>query len=169
MLMLTVFQSVSSYFPDLLTNSIMFTVYVCSCVHDQCEIITALVFGFAVWVMYVLARRYSLKFLLMNHSWMYEPFGRISLLNKIWFGLVKVVQGRDPLLYGYQSALPKLPVPSLQGTKSRVSWLLHFPSVLADLSNHVLYHWNFVTDCISCNLCNPYFCRLHIATIKQNF
>ena len=91
------------------------------CVHDQCEVITAVLFGMGVWVTYVLLRRYSLKLLLMNHSWMYEPHGKISLKNKIWLALVSVLKGRDPLLYGYQGALPKLPVPSLQGTHDRVS------------------------------------------------
>ena len=96
----------------------------CSCVHDQCEIITAILFGLGVWVTYVLVRRYTLKLLLMNHSWMYEPFGKISLPNKIWIGLVKLIQGREPLLYGYQSALPKLPVPSLEGTRERVNYCI---------------------------------------------
>ncbi|KAF6018437.1 CPT1A [Bugula neritina] len=98
-------EKASTFFPD--------------CVHEQCEIISAVLFGLGVWVIYVLVRRYLLRLLLINHSWMYEPFGRISLPNKIWLGLVKFLQGRDPLLYGYQSALPKLPVPSLQGTHDR--------------------------------------------------
>ena len=82
--------------------------------------ITAFLYGLLVWVGYVLVRRYSLKLLLMNHSWMYEQHGKISLPNKIWIGMVKLLQGREPLLYGYQSALPKLPVPSLKGTHDRV-------------------------------------------------
>lgn len=80
----------------------------------------ALFFGIAVWILYVLVWRYTLKLLLLNHSWMYEPHGRMSLPNKLWVGLVKLFNGRHPLLYSYQAALPKLPVPSLRQTHHRV-------------------------------------------------
>ena len=90
------------------------------CVHDQCEVIAALCFGISVWVLYVLVWRYSLKLLLMNHTWMYGAHGKMSMPNKVWVGLVKLLKGKHPLLYSFQAALPKLPVPGLSSTKKRV-------------------------------------------------
>ena len=94
--------------------------FIYRCVHDQCEVIAALCFGISVWVLYVLVWRYSLKLLLMNHTWMYGAHGKMSMPNKVWVGLVKLLKGKHPLLYSFQAALPKLPVPGLSNTKKRV-------------------------------------------------
>lgn len=80
----------------------------------------ALFFGIAVWILYVLVWRYTLKLLLLNHTWMYGQHGKMSLPNKLWVLLVKLLNGKHPLLYSYQAALPRLPVPSLQSTHDRV-------------------------------------------------
>ena len=37
---------------------------------------------------------------------------------------VKILSGRKPLLYSYQGAMPKLPVPALKDTMNRVSHLM---------------------------------------------
>ncbi|XP_067951090.1 carnitine O-palmitoyltransferase 1, liver isoform-like isoform X2 [Watersipora subatra] len=96
-----------------------FTGFFPECVHDSCEVMAAFFFGVAVWILCVLLWRYTLKLLLLNHSWMYSPFGKMSLPNKLWVALVKLLNGTNPLLYSFQSALPKLPVPSLSSTKKR--------------------------------------------------
>jgi len=44
----------------------------------------------AVWLVGILAIRYTLKALLSYHGWMHEPRGKISLLTKLW--LVVVLQ-----------------------------------------------------------------------------
>ena len=44
----------------------------------------------------------------------------MSMPNKVWVGLVKLLKGKHPLLYSFQAALPKLPVPGLSSTKKRV-------------------------------------------------
>jgi len=41
--------------------------------------------------------------------------------NKLWLAFVTLLKGKKPLLYSYQAALPKLPVPSLKGTHDNVS------------------------------------------------
>ena len=50
---------------------------------------------------------------------------RMQISVAIWSlflqGLTKVLGGRRPLLYSYQSSLPKLPVPALRDTMKRVS------------------------------------------------
>ncbi|KAF6034470.1 CPT1A [Bugula neritina] len=89
------------------------------CVHEQCELFAALVFGITVWVAYVLVWRYTLKLLFLNHTWMYSPHGRMSLPNKIWVVIVNLIKGTKPLLFSFQAALPKLPVPSLRSTQKR--------------------------------------------------
>ena len=48
---------------------------------------------------------------------------------------MKVLTGRRPLLYSYQGALPRLPVPSLHDTMERVSKIL--------LKNCQVYICNF--------------------------
>jgi hypothetical protein len=56
---------------------------------------------------------------------MYEERGKgrvISARTKIWFLFVKILSGGSkPLLYSYQGSLPRLPLPSLKETMSRVS------------------------------------------------
>uniref|UniRef100_A0A023GNS8 carnitine O-palmitoyltransferase n=1 Tax=Amblyomma triste TaxID=251400 RepID=A0A023GNS8_AMBTT len=75
-----------------------------------------------LWVLWSLAQRYALKGLFLYKGWMYESRGsgsKISLRTKLWFGAVKLLKGRDPLLFSYQSTLPKLPLPSLDDTMQR--------------------------------------------------
>lgn len=77
------------------------------------------VFTTVLWMIMIVALRYTLKLLLTYTRWMYEPRKRMSFVTKIWLGLVSLFVGRKPLLYSYQGSLPKLPVPSLDDTMSR--------------------------------------------------
>lgn len=76
------------------------------------------------WLSAVYFLRYSLKMLFMYKGWMYEsPFkgSKPSLATKIWATFVKAVgRWNTPKLYSYQSSLPRLPLPSLHETMTRV-------------------------------------------------
>ncbi|KAF6033699.1 CPT1B [Bugula neritina] len=76
------------------------------CVHEQCELFAALVFGITVWVAYVLVWRYTLKLLFLNHTWMYSPHGRMSLPNKIWVVIVSLIKGRNPCCSAFRQRYP---------------------------------------------------------------
>lgn len=82
---------------------------------------TAMAFaiGLLAWVAFILVWRLSLKLLLSWHGWMYEEHGKISLVTKVWMLALKVLKGGKPRLCSFQASLPKLPVPSLSGTKER--------------------------------------------------
>jgi carnitine O-palmitoyltransferase 1 len=84
--------------------------------------------GVIVWLAIIYSVRYTLKVLLMYKGWMYEQRGKgrvISLRTKIWFLLIKMFSGGSrPLLYSYQGSLPRLPLPSLKETMTRVSFFI---------------------------------------------
>jgi carnitine O-palmitoyltransferase 1 len=62
-------------------------------------------------------RQFALKKLFSYHGWMYQEHGKpMGLGPKVWGGLVKLLVGRNPSLYSYQSVLPTLPLPSLDDT-----------------------------------------------------
>ncbi|XP_064489584.1 carnitine O-palmitoyltransferase 1, liver isoform-like [Ornithodoros turicata] len=76
----------------------------------------------AIWVLWSLCQRYMLKALFLYKGWMYEARGspnKVSWQTRLWFFGVKVLRGRNPLLFSYQSTLPKLPLPSLDDTMAR--------------------------------------------------
>jgi hypothetical protein len=81
-----------------------------------------------VWLTIIYAVRYTLKLLLMYKGWMYEERGKgrvISARTRIWLLLVKILSGGSkPLLYSYQGSLPRLPLPSLKESMSRVSFVM---------------------------------------------
>ncbi|XP_054029862.1 carnitine O-palmitoyltransferase 1, muscle isoform isoform X1 [Dryobates pubescens] len=77
------------------------------------------VFSTGVWLSAVLIFRQLLKLLLSYHGWMFEPHGKMSRSTRIWVALMKLLSVRKPLLYSFQTSLPKLPVPSVQATISR--------------------------------------------------
>lgn len=75
-----------------------------------------------LWVVWSLAQRYALKGLFMYKGWMYESRGsgsKVSLTTRLWFCGVRLLKGKNPLLFSYQSTLPKLPLPSLDDTMER--------------------------------------------------
>ncbi|XP_065485800.1 carnitine O-palmitoyltransferase 1, muscle isoform [Caloenas nicobarica] len=81
--------------------------------------VSAVLFSTGVWLSAVLLFRQALKLLLSYHGWMFEPHGKMSRSTKIWVALMKVLSIRKPLLYSFQTSLPKLPVPSVQATITR--------------------------------------------------
>ncbi|CAL8264510.1 unnamed protein product [Gadus morhua 'NCC'] len=81
--------------------------------------LSALVFSTLLWLSVILALRFCLKLLLSYHRWMFEKHGRTSTTTKVWVTLLRLLSGRKPLLYSYQTSLPHLPVPTIKDTLSR--------------------------------------------------
>ncbi|KAG9342935.1 hypothetical protein JZ751_015151 [Albula glossodonta] len=82
-------------------------------------VVSAVLFGTLLWISLIFAMRLCLRQLLSYHRWMFELHGKISLTTKVWAVLVRLLSGREPLLYSYQSSLPHLPVPSIKDTVRR--------------------------------------------------
>ncbi|ROI15142.1 Carnitine O-palmitoyltransferase 1, liver isoform [Anabarilius grahami] len=78
--------------------------------------LSALLFSTLLWLSLILALRFCLKLLLSYHRWMFEQHGCISTKTKVWATLVRLLSGRKPLLYSYQTSLPHLPVPPIKDT-----------------------------------------------------
>lgn len=78
-----------------------------------------------LWLTVVFSLRYSLKLLLMYKGWMYEQRGKgvsISTSTKLWIVFVRILSGwNTPRLYSFQGSLPRLPLPSVHDTMTRVS------------------------------------------------
>ncbi|TKC52287.1 hypothetical protein EI555_000406 [Monodon monoceros] len=83
------------------------------------KVVSGVLFGTGLWVALIIAMRYSLKVLLSYHGWMFAQHGKISRATKIWMGMVKIFSGRKPMLYSFQTSLPRLPVPAVQDTVNR--------------------------------------------------
>uniref|UniRef100_A0A4W5Q0A2 carnitine O-palmitoyltransferase n=1 Tax=Hucho hucho TaxID=62062 RepID=A0A4W5Q0A2_9TELE len=81
--------------------------------------LSVLVFSTLLWLSLILTLRFCLKLLLSYHRWMFEQHGRISTTTKVWVTLVRLLSGRKPLLYSYQTSLPCLPVPPIKDTLER--------------------------------------------------
>ncbi|NXE17035.1 CPT1B palmitoyltransferase, partial [Lophotis ruficrista] len=82
-------------------------------------LLSAALFSTGLWLAAVLLSRRALRLLLSYHGWMFEPHGRASRSTRIWVALVKVLSVRKPLLYSFQTSLPKLPVPPVEATIAR--------------------------------------------------
>ncbi|XP_014380535.1 carnitine O-palmitoyltransferase 1, muscle isoform isoform X2 [Alligator sinensis] len=82
-------------------------------------LLSATLFSTGVWISGILIFRQTLKLLLSYQGWMFEPHGKMSRGTKVWAAVMKVMTGHKPMLYSFQSALPKLPVPSVQATIHR--------------------------------------------------
>ncbi|KAM6436351.1 carnitine O-palmitoyltransferase 1, muscle isoform 1-T2 [Liasis olivaceus] len=93
----------------------------CSCYFSlrQQTLLSALLFSTGVWLAGIWLRRQMLKLLLSYHGWMFEPHGKTSFSTKVWVAMVKVMSGRHPMLYSFQTSLPKLPVPYVEDTVQR--------------------------------------------------
>ncbi|NXF41686.1 CPT1B palmitoyltransferase, partial [Nyctibius bracteatus] len=98
--------------------------------------VSAALFSTGVWLSAVLLFRQALKLLLSYHGWMFEPHGRMSRSTKIWVALMKVLSVRKPLLYSFQTSLPKLPVPPVEATITRVRDGEGGPSVVGRWGGH---------------------------------
>ncbi|XP_038857237.1 carnitine O-palmitoyltransferase 1, liver isoform-like isoform X1 [Salvelinus namaycush] len=82
-------------------------------------VLSAILFSTGLWLSLILMLRYTLKALLSYHAWIFESHGKISFCTKLWLSLVKMLSGRRPLLYSFQTSLPRLPVPSVDDTITR--------------------------------------------------
>uniref|UniRef100_G3VL18 carnitine O-palmitoyltransferase n=1 Tax=Sarcophilus harrisii TaxID=9305 RepID=G3VL18_SARHA len=83
------------------------------------NIVSGILFGTGLWVTLIMAMRYSLKMLLSYHGWMFAEHGKLSRATRIWMGMVKIFSGRKPMLYSFQTSLPRLPVPAVKDTVNR--------------------------------------------------
>ncbi|KAG7454332.1 hypothetical protein MATL_G00258530 [Megalops atlanticus] len=82
-------------------------------------IVSAILFATGLWLSLIFVLRYTLKVLLAYHGWIFEPHGHMSCSTRLWMRLVKMFSGRRPLLYSFQSSLPRLPVPRVSDTIKR--------------------------------------------------
>ncbi|NXN99271.1 CPT1B palmitoyltransferase, partial [Rhinopomastus cyanomelas] len=82
-------------------------------------VVSVTLFSTGAWLSAVLLFRQALRLLLSYHGWMFEPHGRMSRSTRVWVALMKLLSIRKPLLYSFQTSLPKLPVPSVEATVSR--------------------------------------------------
>ncbi|XP_067830625.1 carnitine O-palmitoyltransferase 1, liver isoform-like isoform X2 [Heptranchias perlo] len=87
--------------------------------HQGQSMVSALLFATGLWLALIFVMRQILKTLLSYHGWMFEEHGKVSLTTKVWFTLVKIFSGRKPMLYSFQTSLPRLPVPSIKDTLRR--------------------------------------------------
>ncbi|NWI09631.1 CPT1A palmitoyltransferase, partial [Crypturellus soui] len=83
------------------------------------NIVSGILFGTGLWVALIVTMRYSLKMLLSYHGWIFAEYGKLSAGHRIWMALVKFFSGRKPMLYSFQTSLPRLPVPSVKDTVNR--------------------------------------------------
>uniref|UniRef100_A0A8C0FXQ8 Carnitine O-palmitoyltransferase 1, muscle isoform n=1 Tax=Chelonoidis abingdonii TaxID=106734 RepID=A0A8C0FXQ8_CHEAB len=84
-------------------------------------LLSAVLFSTGVWFSGILLCRQSLKLLLSYHGWMFEPHGKMSWSTRVWV----MISGRNPMLYSFQTSLPKLPVPSVEATIRRYLESVH--------------------------------------------
>ncbi|XP_058165038.1 carnitine O-palmitoyltransferase 1, muscle isoform [Dasypus novemcinctus] len=82
-------------------------------------LISMAVFSTGVWVTGIFFFRQTLKLLLSYHGWMFEMHGKASHSTRIWAICVRLLSSRRPMLYSFQTSLPKLPVPSVSATVQR--------------------------------------------------
>ncbi|XP_040826787.1 carnitine O-palmitoyltransferase 1, liver isoform [Ochotona curzoniae] len=83
------------------------------------NVVSGVLFGTGLWVTLIVAMRYSLKVLLSYHGWMFAEHGKMGRATRIWMGMVKIFSGRKPMLYSFQTSLPRLPVPAVKDTTQR--------------------------------------------------
>ncbi|XP_036615623.1 carnitine O-palmitoyltransferase 1, muscle isoform [Trichosurus vulpecula] len=77
------------------------------------------IFSTGVWVAGIFLFRQTLKMLLSYHGWLFELHGQTSRVTKIWAVCVRLLSNRRPMLYSFQTSLPKLPVPKVAATVKR--------------------------------------------------
>uniref|UniRef100_G1TJN7 Carnitine O-palmitoyltransferase 1, muscle isoform n=1 Tax=Oryctolagus cuniculus TaxID=9986 RepID=G1TJN7_RABIT len=81
--------------------------------------VSGVLFGTGLWVALIITMRCSLKVLLSYHGWMFAEHGKMGRATRIWMGMVKIFSGRKPMLYSFQTCLPRLPVPAVKDTVHR--------------------------------------------------
>ncbi|KAM6160104.1 carnitine O-palmitoyltransferase 1, liver isoform [Erethizon dorsatum] len=83
------------------------------------DVVSCFLFGTGLWVALIFTMRYSLKVLLSYHGWVFSEHGKMSRSTKIWMTMVKIFSGRKPMLYSFQTSLPRQPVPAVKDTVKR--------------------------------------------------
>ncbi|XP_030057166.1 LOW QUALITY PROTEIN: carnitine O-palmitoyltransferase 1, liver isoform [Microcaecilia unicolor] len=83
------------------------------------NVISGMLFSTGLWVALIITMRYSLKMLLSYHGWMFAEHGKLSRGTRIWMRLVKLFSGCKPMLYSFQTSLPRLPLPTVKDTVKR--------------------------------------------------
>ncbi|XP_048215651.1 carnitine O-palmitoyltransferase 1, liver isoform [Perognathus longimembris pacificus] len=83
------------------------------------SVVSSVLFGTGLWVALIVTMRYSLKVLLSYHGWMFLEHGKMSRSTRVWMAMVKVFSGRKPMLYSFQTSLPRQPVPAVSDTVNR--------------------------------------------------
>jgi len=80
------------------------------------SLITSVVY----FIIQLYTRQYLLRILLSYKGWLYQPPRSQSIIVLIWGLLVRVVSGRHPRLYSYQNSLPRMNVPPIRSTVSKL-------------------------------------------------
>uniref|UniRef100_A0A8C2D7A6 Carnitine palmitoyltransferase 1Ab (liver) n=1 Tax=Cyprinus carpio TaxID=7962 RepID=A0A8C2D7A6_CYPCA len=83
------------------------------------RVVGGVLIGTGLWIAVTFVMRNILKCLLSWHGWMFNRHGSLNLKTKIWLVLVKLFSGPKPMLYSFQSSLPRLPVPPVKDTVRR--------------------------------------------------
>ncbi|CAB1323642.1 unnamed protein product [Coregonus sp. 'balchen'] len=83
------------------------------------RVVGGVLVGTGLWVTIIFIMRNALKCLLSWHGWMYNRHGSVSWGTQLWILFVKLFSGRKPMLYSFQSSLPRLPVPPVKDTCRR--------------------------------------------------
>ncbi|XP_069037892.1 carnitine O-palmitoyltransferase 1, liver isoform isoform X1 [Lepisosteus oculatus] len=83
------------------------------------RIVGGVLVGTGLWVALIYTMRSALKTLLSWHGWMYGQHGTLSRTTRFWMLFVKLFSGRRPMLYSFQTSLPRLPVPRVKDTMRR--------------------------------------------------
>uniref|UniRef100_A0A673KE38 carnitine O-palmitoyltransferase n=1 Tax=Sinocyclocheilus rhinocerous TaxID=307959 RepID=A0A673KE38_9TELE len=83
------------------------------------RVVGGVLIGTGLWIAVTFVMRNVLKYLLSWHGWMFNRHGSLNLKTKIWLVLVKLFSGPKPMLYSFQSSLPRLPVPPVKDTVRR--------------------------------------------------
>nr|XP_003465467.1 carnitine O-palmitoyltransferase 1, brain isoform isoform X1 [Cavia porcellus] len=84
--------------------------------HRLRGLLAAALFALCLWGALIFTLHVALRLLLTYHGWLLEPHGAMSSATKTWLALVRIFSGRHPMLFSYQRALPRQPVPSVQDT-----------------------------------------------------
>lgn len=72
-----------------------------------------------VWLFSAYFCQFILKRLLGSYSILYNARRKLTIANKLWLAMVKLLCGFSPGLFSFQNSLPSQPVPPLEDTLSR--------------------------------------------------
>ncbi|XP_063478463.1 carnitine O-palmitoyltransferase 1, muscle isoform isoform X2 [Symphalangus syndactylus] len=97
------------------------------------------IFSTGVWVTGIFFFRQTLKLLLSYHGWMFEMHGKTSNLTRIWAMCIRLLSSRHPMLYSFQTSLPKLPVPRVSATIQRDLVLIKNTDVQAARLGNIIH------------------------------